>query len=253
MVDGMGWITQAQFAALIGVSRAAVCNSLKRGRLAGSTRTTATGKVEIEEEKGVELWHLNHGRRDLAGQKTGSRGPATIEAEPAPTAKPTKTKARSTKQKDLAPTGGKPLKAQAGTVKKAKAQAAKDELPPVKKPLPGADVAEYDLPDPFVSRRRAEHFRALQAELDYRVEAGEYVLIEDVAKQVEEEYSAVMKRMRAIKITLAPELCDLFGDADLIQVQALIDQHINDALTELSDPHALTETKTVPPGAASAG
>lgn len=230
----MGWITQKQFAALVGVSAPAVCNSLKRGRLEGATRVTESGRVEIDDELGAKLWHQNNGRPDLAGQKTGTRGPAPIQKEPEPAKKKT-------------------LKAQPGTKEKAKAQAAKGEKAPEKKPLPGADVAEYDLPDPFVSRRRAEHFRALQAELDYRVEAGEYVLIEDVAKQVEQEYAAVMKRMRAVKITLAPELCDMFGDADLIQVQALIDQHINDALTELSDPHAITKTETVPPGAASAG
>lgn len=247
----MGWITQKQFAAIVGVSAPAVCNSLKRGRLAGATRTTDTGRVEIDQELGEKLWHQNNGRPDLAGQKTGARGPAPIPQEFAPTAKPAKKKAVADKKRNPAPTD-EHLKAQPGTKARAKAQTAKAEVPPPKKALPGADVAEYDLPDPFVSRRRAEHFKALQAELDYRIEAGEYVLIEDVAKQVEQEYTAVMKRMRAVKITLAPELCDMFGDADLIQVQALIDQHINDALTELSDPHALTKTETVPPGAASA-
>ena len=224
----MGWITQKQFAAIVGVSAPAVCNSLKRGRLAGATRVTETGRVEIDQELGEKLWHQNNGRPDLAGQKTGARGPAPIQQSPAP--------AVATKQQ----------KAKA----KAKAQTAKGETPPEKKALPGADVAEWDLPDQFVSRRRAEHFKALQAELDYRIDAKEYVLVEDVAKQVEQEYTAVVRRMRAIKVTLAPELCDLFGDADLIQVQALIDQHINEALTELSDPHALTATETGPPGSA---
>lgn len=234
----MGWITQKQFAAIVGVSAPAVCNSLKRGRLAGATRTTESGRVEIDQELGEKLWHQNNGRPDLAGQKTGARGPAQIQEEPKPFAK----------SKPL-----KPLKAQPGTKAKAKAQTAKNEKPPEKKPLPGADVAEYDLPDQFVSRKRAEHFKALQAELDYRKDAKDYVLIEDVAKQVEQEYTAISRRLRAIKITLAPELCDLFGDADMIQVQALIDQHINEALTELSDPHAITATAAIPSGSAAAG
>lgn len=249
----MGWITQKQFAAIVGVSAPAVCNSLKRGRLAGATRVTDTGRVEIDEELGAKLWHLNNGRPDLAGQKTGARGPAPIQQEFAPTEKAKPAKAATKKKTAPAPTAAKPLKAQPGTKAKAKAQAAKAETPKEKKPLPGADVAEYDLPDQFVSRRRAEHYKALQAELDYRVDAKEYVLIEDVAKQVEQEYTAVSRRLRAIKVTLGPELCDLFGDADMIQVQALIDQHINEALTELSDPHALTATETIPPGTAAAG
>lgn len=244
----MGWITQKQFAAIVGVSAPAVCNSLKRGRLAGATRTTDTGRVEIDQELGEKLWHQNNGRPDLAGQKTGTRGPAPIQQESAPTDKAPKQKAAPAKKAKPAPTGSKPLKAQPGTKAKAKAQAAKGETPPAKKPLPGADVAEYDLPDQFISRKRAEHFKALQAELDYRIDAKEYVLVEDVAKQVEEEYTAISKRLRAIKITLAPELCDLFGDADMVQVQELIDQHINEALTELSDPHALTATTAITPG-----
>jgi len=246
----MGWITQKQFAAIVGVSAPAVCNSLKRGRLAGATRVTETGRVEIDQELGEKLWHQNNGRPDLAGQKTGARGPAPIQQAPAPTVETKQPKAKAAKKVVAAPTDKPPLKAQPGTKAKAKAQTAKGETPPEKKALPGADVAEWDLPDQFVSRRRAEHFKALQAELDYRIDAKEYVLVEDVAKQVEQEYTAVVRRMRAIKVTLAPELCDLFGDADLIQVQALIDQHINEALTELSDPHALTATETGPPGSA---
>ncbi|MEG0064717.1 MAG: hypothetical protein RR740_08955 [Pseudomonas sp.] len=244
----MGWITQKQFAAIVGVSAPAVCNSLKRGRLAGATRTTDTGRVEIDQELGEKLWHQNNGRPDLAGQKTGARGPAQVPQESAPTEKPQKTKAAPEKKGKVGPAGTKKMKAQPGTKEKAKAQTAKGEVHPPKKALPGADVAEYDLPDPFVSRRRAEHFKALQAELDYRVEAKEYVLVEDVAKQVEEEYTAISKRLRAIKITLAPELCDLFGDADMVQVQELIDQHINEALNELSDPHALTATTAITSG-----
>lgn len=104
--------------------------------------------------------------------------------------------------------------------------------------LPGEDVDAVELPEVAVSRKRTEHFKALQAELDYRVDAKQYVLIEDVATQVEKEYTAVARRLRAIKVTLAPELLEVFGDAKLVELENMIDTHVNEALMELSNPHA---------------
>lgn len=114
---------------------------------------------------------------------------------------------------------------------------------PEQSDLPGADVSEHQLPEVAISRKRTEHFKALQTELDYRRDAGELVPIDEVGKAVEREYANVKARMLAIKVSLAPEL---IGIEDLVTIEALIEQHINDALQELSDPHAVGKTGASP-------
>lgn len=194
----MGWITQGAFAALLGVSGAAVSKAVKRGRLDGATRPSTSGAgVEIDEAEGVRLWHVNNGRPDLM--------PHPVLADPVAAAKPARQPRRKTTPAD-------------------------DD-----RELPGEDVTEGELPEVAISRKRTEHFKALQTELDYRLASGKSVDVDDVAQIVEREYSAVRQRMLAIKVSLAPELVGL---TDEVEIQALIDQHISEALQELSDPHA---------------
>lgn len=221
----MAWISQKEFAEIIGVSAPAVCQSLKRGRLVGATRTRA-GKTQIDSEKGVKLWEENNGRPDLGGRKTGTDLAKDVKPKPAPA-------------KKSAPD----VKPRAKPVKGA-------QKPPVDPPHdePVVDVPEHGLLDVAVSRRRAEYFKACQAELDYKKQLGEYVLIEDVAKEVEKEYTALGAKLKAIKIPLAQEMIDLFGCGELLEVQAVIETYINDALTELSDPHAEPATEESPVG-----
>lgn len=206
----MPWITQREFAVLIGVSAPAVCQSLKRGRLDGATREV-NGRVQIDSVKGVKIWEQNNGRPDLGGRKTGT--------DLAKTPKPKKAKSAKKTSKDE----GEDLEAQASDI------------------LEGEEMvlepAERGLLEVSVSRRRTEYFKACQAELDYRKELGQYVLVEDVAKEVEQEYAALSAKLKAIKIPLAQELIDVLGCGELLEVQAVIEQYINDALTELSDPH----------------
>lgn len=211
----MAWISQREFAAIIGVSAPAVCQSLKRGRLEGATRIR-DGKTQIESEKGVKLWNDNNARPDLGGRKTGTD-----------LAKPPKTKVEPSKKASPA---AKPKPATA------KAKPKKEPDPPHDEPV--VDIPEHGLLDVNVSRRRAEYYKAAQAELDYRKQLGEYVLVEDVAKEVEKEYEALGAKLKAIKIPLAQELIDHFGAGDLLEIQDIIGQYINEALTELSDPHA---------------
>ena len=195
----MGWITQRAFAELLGVSGAAVSVAVKRGRLAGATRPSETGRgVEIDEGEGVRLWHANNGRPDLM-----------------------------------------PHVQVLAAAKPAKASKAKREQADEARDLPGADVSEDELPEVAISRKRTEHFKALQTELDYRRDAGELVPIDEVGKAVEREYANVKARMLAIKVSLAPELVGL---DDLVTIQNLIEQHIIEALQELSDPHAVGKT-----------
>lgn len=218
----MAWISQREFAAIIGVSAPAVCQSLKRGRLQGATRIR-DGKIQIESEKGVKLWNDNNARPDLGGRKTGT----DLAKPPKPKAEPVK-KTR-TDAKKAAPA----VKLKAAS---AKPRAKKEPGPPHDEPV--VDIPEHGLLDVNVSRRRAEYYKAAQAELDYRKQLGEYVLVEDVAKEVEKEYEALGAKLKAIKIPLAQELIDHFGAGDLLEIQDIIGQYINEALTELSDPHA---------------
>lgn len=211
----MAWISQREFAAIIGVSAPAVCQSLKRGRLQGATRIR-DGKTQIESEKGVKLWNDNNARPDLGGRKTGT----DLAKPPKPKAEPVKKATPAAKPKPAA----------------AKAKPKKEPDPPHDEPV--VDIPEHGLLDVNVSRRRAEYYKAAQAELDYRKQLGEYVLVEDVAKEVEKEYEALGAKLKAIKIPLAQELIDHFGAGDLLEIQDIIGQYINEALTELSDPHA---------------
>lgn len=116
-------------------------------------------------------------------------------------------------------------------------------------PLPGDDVGEAGLPEVAISRKRTEHFKALQAELDYRKDIGQYVAVDEVAKHVEREYAAIRARLLAVKVSMAPELQGL---DDLAQIEAIIDQYINEALQELSDPHAVGTTSASALGAEAA-
>lgn len=211
----MAWISQREFAAIIGVSAPAVCQSLKRGRLQGATRVR-DGKTQIESEKGVKLWNDNNARPDLGGRKTGT----DLAKPPKPKAEPAKKTSPAAKPKPAA----------------AKPKPKKEPEPPHDEPV--VDIPEHGLLDVNVSRRRAEYYKAAQAELDYRKQLGEYVLVEDVAKEVEKEYEALGAKLKAIKIPLAQELIDHFGAGDLLEIQDIIGQYINEALTELSDPHA---------------
>lgn len=211
----MAWISQREFAAIIGVSAPAVCQSLKRGRLQGATRIR-DGKTQIESEKGVKLWNDNNARPDLGGRKTGT----DLAKPPKPKAEPVKKASPAAKPKPAA----------------AKAKPKKEPDTPHEEPV--VDIPEHGLLDVNVSRRRAEYYKAAQAELDYRKQLGEYVLVEDVAKEVEKEYEALGAKLKAIKIPLAQELIDHFGVGDLLEIQDIIGQYINEALTELSDPHA---------------
>lgn len=209
----MGWITQRAFAELLGVSGAAVSVAVKRGRLAGATRPSESGRgVEIDEAEGVRLWHANNGRPDLM--------PHVRVEPPPPTSKP-----------------AKPAKAQA--------------KPPTDqgRDLPGADVSEDELPEVAISRKRTEHFKALQTQLDYELAAGQLVPIDEVGREVEKEYARVRARLLAIKVSLAPEL---IGVDDLVTIQNLIEQHITEALQELSDPHVVGKTGASPSGAEAA-
>lgn len=207
----MAWISQREFAAIIGVSAPAVCQSLKRGRLQGATRVRA-GKIQIDSEKGARIWEENNGRPDLGGRKTGKDLAKDDKPKTPPATKANQPPRTRSKAKE------------------------KEPDPPEDEPV--IEIPGHGLLDVAVSRRRAEYYKACQAELDYRKQLGEYVLVEDVAKEVEKEYEALGAKLKAIKIPLAQELIDLLGAGELLEVQAVIEQYINDALTELSDPHA---------------
>ena len=211
----MAWISQREFAAIIGVSAPAVCQSLKRGRLQGATRIR-DGKTQIESEKGVKLWNDNNARPDLGGRKTGT----DLAKPPKPKAELAKKASQSAKPKPAA----------------AKARPKKEPKTPQDDPV--VEIPEHGLLDVDVSRRRTEYYRSCREELEYRKTLKEYILVEDVARTVEAEYAAVGARLKAIKIPLAQELIDHFGAGDLLEIQDIIGQYINEALTELSDPHA---------------
>lgn len=195
----MTWITQRAFADLLGVSGAAVSKAVKRGRLSGATRPAASGV-------GVEIEEADGVRLWHANN---GRPDLVPHVEP-PASMPVKRRAKS----------------------KPKAEADGSDLP-------GADVSEDELPEVAISRKRTEHFKALQTELDYRRDAGDLVPIDEVGRAVEKEYANVKARMLAIKVSLAPELV---GVDDLVTIQSLIEQHIIEALQELSDPYAVGKT-----------
>lgn len=192
----MTWITQRAFADLLGVSGAAVSKAVKRGRLAGATRPASSGV-------GVEIDEVEGVRLWHANNGRPDLMPHVQQVPETKASRPSR-----------------------------KASAAADD----QRDLPGADVSEDELPEVAISRKRTEHFKALQTELDYRRDAGELVPIDEVGKEVEKEYARVRARLLAIKVSLAPEL---IGVDDLVTIQNLIEQHINDALQELSDPHAV--------------
>jgi hypothetical protein len=123
------------------------------------------------------------------------------------------------------------------------AQRKRTKADPGPRDLPGADVSEDQLPEVAISRKRTEHFKALQTELDYRRDAGDLVPIDEVGKAVEREYANVKARLLAIKVSLAP---DLVGVDDPVVIEALIEQHIIEALQELSEPHAVGTTGASP-------
>jgi hypothetical protein len=183
--------------------------------------------VQIESEKGVKVWEENNARPDLCGKKTGTDLAKPPKPKPAPKAKPAPAaKAKPVAQNKAQPPREKP-----------------QDLPDPPHDEPIVDIPEHGLLDVGVSRRRAEYYKAAQAELDYRKQLGEYVKVEDVAAVVEQEYAAVGAKLKASKIPLAQELIDYFGSGNLLEVQAIIEQYHNDALTELSDPHAIGTTE----------
>ncbi|MBO3274138.1 hypothetical protein [Pseudomonas schmalbachii] len=201
----MVWVTQKDFAELLGISRAAVCKAVKRGRLEGATRLNAAGKIEIDQAEGVRLWQVNSGRPDLVPH------PVRVQAGPAAGFTP----ARRSRV----------------------AEGGDDEGE--------GEIDEEELPEIAISRRRNEHFKSLQQELEYRILDGQHVAVDEVAKAVEKEYAAIRARLLALKVIMAPELQGL---DDLVQIEAIIDRHVLEALQELSDPYAAGAFGTGPRG-----
>ncbi|MGD0332452.1 MAG: hypothetical protein ABSA90_04255 [Xanthobacteraceae bacterium] len=71
------------------------------------------------------------------------------------------------------------------------------------------------------------------------VERGELVSIEEVGRQIEEEYGVVRQRLLAIPGTLADSLVSL----DRASIESALHEAIKDALTELHDPTDLDGQK----------
>jgi hypothetical protein len=83
--------------------------------------------------------------------------------------------------------------------------------------------------DALNAKRKQAMYEALIKEMEYFEKAKLIVTVEDVAKLITPPLKATQTKLRALARQLAPQL---FGLSSIVEVEELLEQRINECLTE---------------------
>lgn len=194
-------LTQAEFAKRRGVSRKAVTSWKQKGLLALSE----DGRVDVEASE----WNLDQRPATYRGGVT-HRPVRRVEGNSA------------------APKGNTPKPTPIAPALPSEIDA------PVDPEALGIDLDDPNLPLPEAVRRK-ENYLGLLRRRDLEISDREWVRVEDVATEVEREYSTIRERM----LILPGKVAALLVGMERADIEALLRREITEALSELHDPDGL--------------
>lgn len=210
----MSLINANQLARLIGVSRPAIAKAVKVGRLA-VTDHDDKGRMLFDPDAAMQQWGSNTNPSKARERKAGGR--PRKDGKPA---QPHVTPTTAPHHPDRPMAHGGKLQTGSG-------------LRGPREPDGNGKQTTYN-----EAAALEKHYKAQLAKLEYEQKIGAIVPIENVAQEVEKEYSRVRARLLAIPSKLAPDVALV---DDVAQCRVLIEEAITDALNELAAYAAANE------------
>jgi hypothetical protein len=198
---GQLFLTQADFARRRGVSRKAVTSWKQKGLLT----IRDDGLINVEETE----WNLDQRPAVYRGGVTHRpvRGRDQNNSDGPAVAKPARRQAQQDAPDDAA-------------------DPASEGFDPDGENLPLAEAV-----------RRKENYLSLLRKREFEISNREWVRIEDVGAQVEQEYATVRERL----LTIPGKIADRLVGKDRGEIEATLRQEITEALHELHDPAGLLD------------